>query len=557
MVNGSAPSDLQGPLSSLWRSVYRKAGQVAEARTEQLLKEHAYLLHRDTAAAGGGAEVALTGDAGIGVTESPDNTFALATQVSADADNALELRADGLYATDTTGGGGGGGGLATDPLADAKGDLFAASAADAVGRLPLGTNGHVLTADSAQTLGVKWAAAGGGGDGMENPMASKGDLIVGQGGGTTEWSRNTYGTTASGGSDPGYAIDGSEATYWYGGSTAAPNPILTLDLGTARAITTHRVHYHSSGFAATSYNLQSSPDNATWTTRYTVAGLATLDTGLVALTTPTTARYWRLTFLAGAGQLAVWTLSLLESGAAAGTPAALAVGTNGFVLTADSAQTLGVKWAAATGPTCPWRGARSPATWWLSEATPTISLKLTADTQPRSRLTDTALGFGPGGTHGPGRHPLPHGRGGAAGGHPAGGGGDAGGRGALRRGHAPLRGQHRHPHPDPGRGHRPAGGPHRHRRGVVPGRPRDRRGPQLAPPVRPRQLLAGAGRRGGCRRPLPRQRRPARGRGQQLPLEHRLRRDRHHQHLLARPSRRASPRSTPQGRWRRSGTRRP
>jgi hypothetical protein len=42
-----------------------------------------------------------------------------------------------------------------------KGDLYTFSTVDA--RLGVGTNGHVLTADSTQSTGIKWAAAGGGG----------------------------------------------------------------------------------------------------------------------------------------------------------------------------------------------------------------------------------------------------------------------------------------------------------------------------------------------------------------------------------------------------------
>jgi hypothetical protein len=47
-------------------------------------------------------------------------------------------------------------------IVDAKGDLIAATAADTVSRLAVGTNGQVLTVDSTAATGLKWAATSGG-----------------------------------------------------------------------------------------------------------------------------------------------------------------------------------------------------------------------------------------------------------------------------------------------------------------------------------------------------------------------------------------------------------
>ena len=50
-------------------------------------------------------------------------------------------------------------GVVQKDIVDAKGDIIAATASDAVARLAVGTNDYVLTADSSEATGLKWAAA--------------------------------------------------------------------------------------------------------------------------------------------------------------------------------------------------------------------------------------------------------------------------------------------------------------------------------------------------------------------------------------------------------------
>jgi len=61
---------------------------------------------------------------------------------------------------------------------DAKGDLLAGTADNTIGRLAVGTNGQVLTADSTTATGLKWAAAAGSGKLLQVVSATKTDTFT-------------------------------------------------------------------------------------------------------------------------------------------------------------------------------------------------------------------------------------------------------------------------------------------------------------------------------------------------------------------------------------------
>ena len=93
--------------------------------------------HSDVSSAGSGA-----------IISSAERTKLTGVEPSADVTDAANVATAGALMTS---------------LADAKGDVLVATANDTVIRLPVGTDTHVLTADSAEASGVKWAAGGGGG----------------------------------------------------------------------------------------------------------------------------------------------------------------------------------------------------------------------------------------------------------------------------------------------------------------------------------------------------------------------------------------------------------
>ena len=126
-----------------------------------------------------------------------------------------------------------GAGAIAESLLDAKGDLIVASAADTAARLAVGgTNGHVLTVDSGETTGMKWAAAAAGSE--VDPVAT----LFGTPDTAYEFaSTSLAGLTAIGTPDTEdadttipdclYYADNTSSTAWMGRYVASPSAPFT------------------------------------------------------------------------------------------------------------------------------------------------------------------------------------------------------------------------------------------------------------------------------------------------------------------------------------------
>lgn len=213
-----------------------------------------------------------------------------------------------------------GGGI-SETIVNAKGDLIAATANDTVTRLAVGSDGQVLTAASGQATGLLWSAPSVAASGISDSTTTGRAVLTAAdaaaartaiGAGTSSLTLGTSGSTAAAGNDSRLS-DARTPTAHASSHADGGSDEISID---GSQVTSGTVAYARHPVGTTSSTLAAGDDSR-------ITGAQQRST------------------LTAKGDLYVATASA--------TVARVGVGSNGQVLTADSAETAGVKWAAPSG----------------------------------------------------------------------------------------------------------------------------------------------------------------------------------------------------------------